>query len=267
MIKKISILILALIVGLTAIGYVMVHPLFYFNPNDVPAITANPIDADRVFSISKFRSDAGHDYSFKAWDGETCRSMKHYFNWGQDSVNNMPVRSNPTPGHPDINIYAPFNGRITAVDPEQINLGKQVHIASDKNPSFYVRIFHVDLLPGLAVGSHVTSGEKIATIGPMDGIDVSYEAFTIFGKTVYLSIFQYMTPQAFAPYAKLGYKPSDFILSRSQADALGYQCGDNQQFIRPPGFYNGINPQTEGYVTIRPNPYQYLYNQNQGRGY
>ncbi len=240
-------------------GVVGMHLLLSFRPSDVPAITANPVEASAVFSISKFRSDAGHDYSMGAWDGESCRSMKHYFNWSQDTENNMPVRSLPSAGHPNIAIYAPFDGTVTAIQSEQINLGKQVFIASRKNPSFYVRLFHVDTLPGITVGATVTSGEQVGTIGPMDGTDVSYEAHVFPMRTVYLSIFDYMSPEAFAPYAALGHKPSDFILSRQDADALGYQCS-GEQFVRPQDFYSQPGSKMEGYVSLRRNPYENLYN-------
>ena len=267
--NKVTIIVL-IFVGLTAgalaFGVFDMHLLLIFNPSAVPPITANPVEADKVFSISKFRSDAGHDYSMNSWDGESCRSMKHYFNWSQNVVNNMPVRSQPTPDHPNIKIFAPFDGTITAINPEDIQLGKQIFIASRKNPSFYVRLFHVDLLPSLKIGSNITSGQQIGTIGPMDGTDVSYEARIFPFKTVYLSIFQYMTPQAFTPYAKLGYKPTDFILSRADADALDYQCDNNQQFVRPQNFYNNPNAMTEGYVQLHPNPYQNLYNNQQEMG-
>ena len=242
------------------------HLLLSFNPSDVPLITANPVQFKYIFSISKFRSDAGHDYSMNSWDGETCRSMKHYFNWSQKQIDGMPVRSQPTPNHPNIAIYAPFSGTITKIMPENIKLGKQIFIASAKNPAFYVRLFHTDLLPNLSIGNQVSSGEQIGTIGPMDGTDVSYEAIIFPFKTIYLSIFQYMTPVAFSDYAKLGYKPSDFILTKQQADNLNYQCS-GEQFVHPSDFYTNPQNQLEGYVSLRPNPYANQANLNQDNNY
>ena len=238
------------------------HPLLSFDPVKVPPITANPIDADKVFAVSQFRSGAGHDYSYGAWDGETCRSMKHYFNFGQNQQNGMPIRSTPGPGETNINIYAPFDGKIIANRAEHTPIGTQVHIASSKNPSYYVRLFHIDLSPSLKVGSAVKSGQLVGTIGPKDGMDVAYEANYKAGKVVYLSIFDYMTPEAFAPYAKLGFKPSDFVLSRAQADAKGYQC-NGEQFVNA---QRGVNTDGSlpGYVSLRPNPYANMY-QQQGR--
>ena len=237
-----------------------------FNSADVPPVTANVMDINRIFAISHFRSGAGHDYSYSSWDGETCRSMKHYFNlglfnMGQNQVNGMPKRSTLGPGETNINIYAPFDGTIIANESEQTPIGTQVHIASAKNSHYYVRLFHIDLLPSLSVGSKVKSGELVGTIGPKDGMDVSYEARLLDLKVVYLSIFDYMTPQAFVPYAALGYKPSDFVLTRAQADAKGYQC-NGEQFSNSPGL-TPSSGQLEGYVSIRPNPYNYLFYHNQ----
>jgi len=237
-----------------------------FDQADVPPITANVMDISRVYAISYFRSGAGHDYSSRSWDGETCRSMKHYFNLGlfnsgQNQASNMPKRSTPGPGEANINIYAPFDGTIIANENEQTPVGTQVHIASSKNPSYYVRLFHIDLLPSLKVGSRVKSGELVGTIGPKDGMDVSYEAQLLDFKRVYLSIFDYMTPQVFVPYAALGFKPSDFVLTREQADAKGYKC-NGEQFVNGPGS-TPSSGQLEGYVSIRPNPYNYLFYQNQ----
>ncbi len=254
------------VLGMGTYGYFTFHPLLSFNPTDVPPITTNPVQLDQIFAVSRFRSDAGHDYSMNSWDGETCRSMKNYFNWSQNSANNMPVRSTPTPDHPNIQVYAPFDGVISANVAEQTPIGTQVHIAAAKNPAFFVCLFHIDLLPSLHVGSRVKSGELVGTIGPMDGMDVSYEAHLVTGRNVYLSIFQYMTPEAFAPYAALGYKQSNFVLTKEQADALGYQC-NGEQFVHTsaPGYPYG-NP-LEGYVQLKPNPYAGLTNrQNVNQG-
>src|SRR5438034_513620 len=92
-------IILVILLGL-ALGtfYILMRPIWNFNAAGVPKITANPVEADKIFVVSQFRSGSGHDYSYNAWDGETCRSMKHYFNYSQNTVNNQPVRSRPGVG-------------------------------------------------------------------------------------------------------------------------------------------------------------------------
>src|SRR5437588_666737 len=79
-------LILKIVAGLVGtlllLFLVLMRPDPFFDPNHVPkVITANFIDLSRVYDISKYRSGAGHDYSL---NGETCRSMKHYFNHSHD---------------------------------------------------------------------------------------------------------------------------------------------------------------------------------------
>ncbi len=172
------------------------------------------------------------------------------------------------PGHsrlPDTRVlmFMPsFDGKITVDESELYNYGRQINISAAQNSHYYVRLDHIDLLSGLKVGDEVKSGQQIGTAGPMDDVDVAYQVNLFNGKTVYLSIFQYMTPIAFAPYAKMGYRPSDFILTKAQTDAKNYQC-NGQQFVRPPGFWRQANSQLEGYVSLRANPYQYLYDYNQ----
>ena len=252
-------MIFLILVVVMVVGFLVFAPpmLLTFNPDNVPPITANPVQLDQIFAVSLFRSGIGHDYSFNSWDGETCRSMKHYFNWSQININNQPIRSQPSPGHPPINVYAPFDGTIIADEPETSHqLGRQIHIASAKNPAYFVRLFHIDLLPTLRVGSMVKSGQLVGTIGPKDGMDVSYEAQLFPGKEVFLSIFDYMTPQAFAPYAAKGFKPSDFVLTRAQADAKNYQC-NGETFIKGDQVEGQSTPATEftGYVKLGPSPY------------
>ncbi len=259
--KIIALILLVVIIGLGVVYKIMRNPMLYFNPAAVPSITASPMNISDIYEISYFRSNLGHDYSMNAWDGETCRSMKHYLNFNMNSEpnTNIPVRSKPTPNHPNIKIYAPFDGTIIDDEPEQMPIGHQIHISSAQNSHYFVRLFHIDLLPSLKVGDEVKSGQWIGTVGPMDGIDVSYEANLINGKTVYLSIFQYMTKEAFAPFAAKGYKPSDFILTKEQADAKGYEC-NGQYFSNAPQQDPGA-PVQEGAVMLRPNPYAAIFDQ------
>ena len=98
-------------------------------------IEADFIDLDKIYSISKFRSGSGHDFS---GNGETCRSMKHYFNT-QDTRGKMLAydRGNGIPPKPDgindINIYSPVSGKIVAVESEQMPIGEQIYIRVQKN--------------------------------------------------------------------------------------------------------------------------------------
>src|SRR3954470_16470755 len=89
------------------------RPSLRYSPDRPPLglVTSNIIDLDRVFDISKFRSGAGHDYSYAS--GEDCRSMKHYFGHAHTyGADRKPTRSQATATDPAINIYAPFDGIV-----------------------------------------------------------------------------------------------------------------------------------------------------------
>ncbi len=260
--KIIGIVIVVIVAGAAVAVKLVMNPLlFSFDGKGVPAIVASPMKVSDIYLISKFRSEEGHDFSTMAWDGESCRSLKHYFNTSMNvNDRNLPVRSQPSPGHPNIAIYAPFDGKITEIDQEKVPIGQQIHFASAQNSSYFVILFHTDPLPSLHVGSFVKGGDQIGTVGPMDGIDVAYEAYIMPNfKIVYLSIFDYMTDSAFAPFAALGYKRSDFILTRTQADAGGYKC-NGEQFTNQP-LMNPGSPNPDMEVDLRPNPWVAIYDQ------
>lgn len=235
--KIIGLVVIVVLVVFVAFIWNWMRPILIFDNSKIPygLVTANPMEFDKTYAISKFRSASGHDYS-QTWDGETCRSMKHYFNIGrnEDPNTHIPIRSQPTVDAPNIKIFAPFDGKIESVDSENIPIGKQVHIRSKNFPNFYARLFHIDLLPGFGIGSNVKSGMQIGTIGPKDGTDVSIEAIVLFKGNIDLSVFELMTDKAFAPYAQKGYKRSDFIITKEYRDAHPLKCGgghNNESFI------------------------------------
>src|SRR3990167_4326765 len=97
-------------------------------------IQADWIDLNRISHISRFRSGSGHDFS---GNGETCRSMKHYFNAKRTKEEEMLVNENK--GFPPafsleraIPIYSPVDGVIVAIKEDRSGLGKQVYIRPNK---------------------------------------------------------------------------------------------------------------------------------------
>lgn len=123
---------------------------FYSLTVDAEVLQHRYIDKKYVDMISKFRSGAGHDYSYEASiiasgfyeletdPSENNRSMKHYF------LIEKRYRGDDT----TIPIYAPFNGIIHRVSNELhegIYRGKQVWIKSIGQPDYYLIIFHVNL--------------------------------------------------------------------------------------------------------------------------
>src|SRR5438128_12093342 len=107
-------------------GYVVAHSGFGVDRSNLPKfIQADFIDLSRVYSISKFRSGSGHDFS---GGGETCRSMKHYFTpqnnvtdpKAQKDANGIPPKPD---GKTDIPIYSPVDGTITQLAEEHTPIG------------------------------------------------------------------------------------------------------------------------------------------------
>ena len=110
-----------------------------------PALVSAPVtDLSMIEEISKFRSGAGHDFSydatfpFGATDAtEPASSMKHYFApWATYSGDRSTVP-----------VYAPFAGEITRVTEETNGAitNKRVEIQSSMAPDYLLVIFHIDL--------------------------------------------------------------------------------------------------------------------------
>jgi len=115
-------------------------------------VTAEFTDLSMIDSISKFRSGAGHDFSydeifqhdgvyFGATDSsEPDSSMKHYY---------APIEAYKG-DQSTVPIYAPFDGTITRVSEEVWEddtsiANKRIEITSTEDPSYIVVIFHVNL--------------------------------------------------------------------------------------------------------------------------
>ncbi|MSY55247.1 MAG: hypothetical protein F2638_06625, partial [Actinobacteria bacterium] len=86
----IILILLFLIIG-SQLAKKSMNALEGFGPKEmaeVPLITNLPWDAERIYALTPYRANAGHDFTYRAWDGETCRTLKHYINYpafGKDS--------------------------------------------------------------------------------------------------------------------------------------------------------------------------------------
>ena len=194
------------------------------------------VDLSKIYEISKFRSNEGHDFSYGT--DETCRSLKHYFSpqlpkdfFKNAGGNGSDIKQKLNSQTPDpatgISIYAPFDGQIVQITPETTPIGEQIYLQPDSNPGFVVRIFHVYKVAGIKEGVKVKSGELIGRINQYQTTDIAVE----YGldnkdkKTNYLSYFQVMTDNVFAAYIKRGAKSrNDFIISKEYRDAHPLQC-------------------------------------------
>ena len=107
-------------------------------------VSASLTDVSMIQEISKFRSGAGHDFSydptfpFGASDAtEPPSSMKHYFApWPAYSGDRATVP-----------VHAPFAGEITRVTEETNGAitNKRVEIQSASHPAYLLVLFHIDL--------------------------------------------------------------------------------------------------------------------------
>jgi len=197
-------------------------------------IQAEFIDLSRIGSISKFRSGAGHDY---AANGETCRSMKHYFTPIIDPANDWRTRSTdgipPKPdGKTDIPILSPVDGEVTSISEEQTPIGVQVWIRPNNAPNYKIRLFHIYLSDSINTGTKVTAGQKIGVIGGQQGTDIAVEGLPPWTKQA-VSYFQVLPDNLFQAYIDRGAtNRDDFIISKAERDANPLKC-EGEKFIYP----------------------------------
>jgi hypothetical protein len=121
-------------------------------------ITTSYLDLSNMVEISKFRSGVGHDFTDEYED--PGRSMKHYY---------LPLpqyREGFGTAH-DLKMFSPISGTIADIQKEEHILSNgdfqsyQLQIIPDGYKMFEVRLFHVNYLNTLAIGSHVSAGDWI----------------------------------------------------------------------------------------------------------
>lgn len=194
-------------------------------------IQADFIDLDRIVAITKFRSNSGHDFS--QGTGETCRSMKHYFNVQLTAEADRLISQNngfpPGPnGKNDIKIYSPVDGKIIRIEAEQYPIGEQIYIQPDAYPSYTIRLFHVYKLGGTTKGKKVKAGEHIGNIGQYQNTEIAIESRQGF-KNKLISYFDVMPDSIFAKYQTLGIKDrNELIITKEYRDAHPLQCNGEQ---------------------------------------
>lgn len=203
-------------------------------------IQADFIDLSKIYTVSKFRSGDGHDFS---GNGETCRSMKHYFT-PQFNPDLKPTKAAdgrtipPQPdGKTDIDIFSPVDGKITDIATERFPVGEQIYIEPTSAKDFTIRLFHIYKVDGIKKGVMVKAGQKIGVISKDSATDISVEG----GRYQFVSYFQVMPDDIFAAYQARGAKTrDDFIFSRAYRDAHPIPCNQDdksdQAFYYPDGY-------------------------------
>ena len=182
------------------------------------------LDLAKISAISKFRSNAGHEYSDSTQFStsaysevgqqiEFCRSMKHYF--AGPEVAGV---------EPSVQIYAPTNGIVSRMFDELIG-GTQVQITSSDQPAFTFIIFHVTLATPLKEGDGVTAGQLLGHhVGTQTQSDIAVQVHTPRGYH-HVSYFEVMTDHAFAAFQARGITSREqLIYTREQRDAARFTC-------------------------------------------
>lgn len=184
------------------------------------------IDPSVIYSVSKFRSAEGHDFSS---GNETCRSMKHYFNqqYDMDFAERTGRNGGITPppdGKTDIDIFSPVDGTISQIASERLPIGEQFYIVPDSAKDYTIRLFHVYKADGITKGSHVSAGQKIGVIAKGQTIDVSVER-----KGGYVSYFDVMPDYLFKAYQDRGAQSrQEFVITKDYRDAHPVPCHEGK---------------------------------------
>ncbi len=192
------------------LGIINTHPQF---------ITANWIELDKIHSISKFRSQAGHDYSDIY---ESGRSLKHYF----QPYDKYGFTNN------NISIFSPVDGILVDAWLESRSVPGQIDgwhlVIQPLFTSIYsIHLFHINLEPGIFIGRILKAGEKVGYAylisdiaqGNSSNIDIAVECvIPIFGVRR-ISFFDVMNDDVFNLYKARGVSSrSDLIIPKETAD-------------------------------------------------
>ena len=260
---------LVLIVVIAFLGYqtISISGVGMNSDNPGKLITHNLVDPSRLSEVSKFRSEAGHDFGGR---GEKCLSMKHYFVATFDVAKKTElVQSggtiNPPDGNNDIVINAPFDGYVTQVAKNK-EAGFLIGLVPAKNKGVVLILDHVyGVKKGLHAGpipffpfltSTIKAGEPIAKINSNEGFDVELRVGGVPWSDNWASYFTALTDQAAREWQLVKNVPlSDYIISKSYRQAHSLQCmpypdhpdSNNQQFVHPAAANDENN-----YVILKP---------------
>ncbi len=220
------------------IGFLVV--LFgYMRMSFTPVDTDNPpqfiqadfVELDKVYSISKFRSGVGHDFS---GSGETCRSMKHYFatvdvnqpNYKMYKDMEMKDWPHPVEGV-DATIFSPVDGYILGVTHQKEKgwAGDEIKVLPSAQSNVVIRLMHVTPInDDIKLGTKVTAGQKIGLVLANQSFDIAISSMSPFREN-YISYFAAMSDEVFAKYQARGATSrDDFILTKEEVDAHPWQC-------------------------------------------
>lgn len=190
---------LAVVVGESALR------LFFINGSPLPPpkqklITAVPFNLEQIAGISKYRSCQGHDYSGKAADGviENNVSMKHYIVPRSELTDQLGVTE----------IRSPMDGKVVYSFYE--GKGSQIFISPASDPDWAVVLIHVDMLPGVKVGSQVKAGQLLGHANTKGRHDFDLAVHHADSWVLAEDIARLLTGSPFVSLPKVGYTDSAF---------------------------------------------------------
>ena len=192
---------------------------------DAKYITAVPLDLTQIYSISKFRSCAGHDYPGYNFDKiqETDRSMKHY---------NFPISKYQ--GTTDkVKMLAPFDGTVSAITFEKDEIdkpgkrpktGNSITFSTPVDKIVRFEFGHIYFVKEFKISDSVKAGDLIgyAALGEKEN-DFDIDLFAWIKTNgaeirTFGSIFDHMTDSVLAEYAKYGATPDNTKFSKEYRD-------------------------------------------------
>ena len=160
--------------------------------------------------------------------------MKHYF-CPTECMGTWPHTTSWT----ELAVYSPADGSITRLEAEQ-TVGTQVYIRPDGLPTWEVRVFHVTLLPSLAVGDAVAAGQLLGHHAADETMsDIAVQQLRPDGFRL-VSFFDSLTDDAFAPLVARGVtSAAELVIGAEERDADPLSC-DGEVFADPGALDNWV---------------------------
>lgn len=250
---KYSLLVVAM--ALLFFGYQIISISGFGINSDHPGkvITHNLVNPSQLTEVSKFRSEAGHDFGGR---GEKCLSMKHYFIGTHNLEEKRRVVASGVSiaapdGKNDIIIYAPFDGYVTQLMKNHL-AGYLLGLVPSKNSGIVLMLDHVfDVKPGLHSGpipfinfmtAKIKAGEPIGRINGNEGFDVELRVGGTPWSDNWASYFSALTDSAYSEWSQIKNIPrSDYIITKDFRQSHPLKCiidpknphANNKDFATP----------------------------------
>ncbi len=180
---------------------------FSLSPNDVDNIigqqylTAHHVEFAKIKKVSRYRSAAGHN--FVDYSGESCVNLKHYFHtYREGEVGD----GSQLPG--SLDYFSPAAGTVVTIGkprPSEDPTDYELDIQLDANENVIIRIFHVNLLNSIEVGTHLSAGQAIGE-APTTSLDAGDFAVYVLTDKGYrhISMFEIMSESLIDEYRARG---------------------------------------------------------------